>query len=400
MTKSIHLFFIFFVIFANYSCQEKSEISKITETTEFLIISPDANSRFELETTNSFTVSWKAVTFEEKNTGSQIYDIVLLPENKSESAILIGSTSKTFFDIDSKELNSLLISVGYKPDVSLNFELMVIGKFTIDSSAHDKNSNKLPIHVKTYFKTFEYDKWFVIGTAVGGWESSNNKELLFNPVSKKYFLPVIEMSAGEFKFYAPEIDIDPWKYNLGAIRNTDPFPIESDRVNNINLIEGGKNFEVSAGFYDVSLDVVNKKLDILKISDNPTNAWYLISCDAVGTGVSIENSGAEKDEVWNFGNKLSADSKIGFLLQDELAMWLWSDIKLVKNEGFKLRAFNSEGELFINAGFKEVDLSRSNNLIEGDNDGNIFVTKDSHYSVKLSVNNEGISSIIITEKKQ
>ena len=400
MKKISNLFLILLVMISVQSCQEKAETIEKKETTSPIITSPDNFSKFDLEQTDAITISWKAVTFKDEKLSTQFYDIILIPEDTEKMALLIGNISDLTYNINAKELNSFINSAGYHTGSPLNFQLMISAKFSDISSVKDVSSENISIKITSYDDTIQPDKWTIIGPAVGGWELTNDKELQYIAIQDYYTL-TLEMSAGEFKFRAPEKDSEnTWSFNLGATGDIDPVQIENGQ--NINLISRGKNFEVTAGYYQIDLDVKNNKFSILKIGENPTNAWYNISFDAVGTGISSDNEKALEDNIWNFGNKLRDEYGMGLLMDNGLAEWYWYDIILIENEGFKLRAFNSENELFVNAGYTDI-LTRysTENIKTDDKYNNIIMTKSGHYTIRLIVEeNGGIGSFITINEKE
>jgi len=224
--------------------------------------------------------------------------------------------------------------------------------------------------------------WGLIGAATpNGWGGSTDlTESAFNISKMSWTIRNMELRGGDWKFrysngWKIELDtaFDLGGGNKGIKVNTNL----GDAV--ATLIPGGANIVNAApGIYTIDLTYelgIGYKATATKTADLPLTNWTGVICDAVGSGVSVDNASAIPDpSSWGWGNKLLADgapTKNG-----DVYTWTWTNITLEANEGFKLRTENgvapTSGGANFDAGFSAVDVANSSTNV-ADNGGNLSV---------------------------
>jgi len=245
-------------------------------------------------------------------------------------------------------------------------------------------------------------EWGIIGDATpNGWSAQvDMTQGALSASSGEWTVSDIELRAGSFKF----------RYNDGWKLDVADFVLFSNigTDGSSSWRMGGDGWQISiadAGIYNVKF---NWSLEngfsytATKTGDLPLTDWTGVICDAVGTGVSSDNTNAVPDPSgWNWGNKLLADGEP--VLTGDVYTWTWTDIILEADQGFKLRTedgvapSNGNGASF-DVGFSAVDTDASSTNV-ADASGNISVTVKTNYNIVLTIDagNGDIKSVVITE---
>ncbi len=247
--------------------------------------------------------------------------------------------------------------------------------------------------------------WGLIGAATpSGWGGSTDlTESAFDLNTTSWTLTGMELRGGDWKLrysngWKIELDtvIDLGGGNIGVKINTNYGGSIDD------LEPGGDNIVNSdPGVYDVTLTYTlgeGYSLTMDKTGGLPLTDWTGVICDAVGTGVSGDNTAAIADpSSWNWGNKLLADgapTKVG-----DVYTWTWTAATLEANEGFKLRTEDgvapTTGGANFDAGFSAVDVANSSSAV-ADMGGNLSVTTKAAYTIVLTIDAADNDAKVIT----
>ncbi len=252
--------------------------------------------------------------------------------------------------------------------------------------------------------------WGLIGAATtGGWGASTDlTESAFDLNTTKWTATNMELRGGDWKLRYS----NGWKLEIDTAANLGGG-VKGVKVNtNFGgaieaLVPGGNNIVNAApGMYSVELKYVlgtGYTLTMTKTADLPSTNWTGVVCDAVGTGVSSDNTTAILDPSgWGWGNKLLADNGGVPTVNGQVYTWTWTNMVIEANEGFKVRTENgvappTNGANF-DAGFSAVDAAASSaNAI--DLGGNLGVNTKATYTVTLEIDaaNSDAKRIIITQ---
>ena len=236
--------------------------------------------------------------------------------------------------------------------------------------------------------------WGIIGAATpSGWGGSTPfKESAFNLTKMNWTATGMELRGGDWKLrysngWKIELDttLDIGGGKKGVKVNTNLGGSISD------LVPGGANIVNSdPGIYDIDLAYTlgtGYKLTMTKTGGLPLTNWTGVICDAVGTGVSADNTNAIPDpSSWNWGNKLLADAPP--VKNGDVYTWTWTNIILEANEGFKLRTENGvappTGGANFDAGYSALDAANSSANV-ADMSGNLSVTVKGSYTIVLTI---------------
>jgi len=276
------------------------------------------------------------------------------------------------------------------------------GKFTVpaDGMYHiiiDKQTNSYVIAPVT--------TWAIIGTH-SGW-SDTNMPLVgsFSQTSMKYEVTGLELRAGEFKFrYGGG-----WKIEIAeGVKANSNFGGElGGTLPNLvpTLAAGGANYAITAdkiGVYTATLEWTKEAgftAKLTKTSDLAMTNWTGVELDAVGSGVSADNTTAIPDpSSWNWGNVIYPVPNEP-VIDGNLYTWTWEDVILEANEGFKIRTKNgvapaTNGANF-DVGFSAIDLANSSANV-ADKDGNMSVTVKGHYKLIIKIDAANADSKVVT----
>lgn len=252
--------------------------------------------------------------------------------------------------------------------------------------------------------------WGVIGGATpDGWGTSTQfTESAFNLTSMSWTITDMELRGGEWKFRYSQ----GWKVELDTVLDVGSGKIGVKVNTNFGeavdgLVPGGANIvNDDPGIYNMTLAYTlgnGYTATITKTGSLPLTDWTGVVCDAVGTGVSVDNPSAIPDpSSWAWGNKLLADNGGIPTKTGDVYTWTWTGIILEANEGFKVRTENGvappSGGANFDAGFSALNVAASSGNI-ADNGGNLSATVKGPYNITLKIDaaNSDAKEIIITE---
>ena len=253
--------------------------------------------------------------------------------------------------------------------------------------------------------------WGVIGAATpNGWGGSTElTESAFDSKSMSWSVQNFELRGGDWKFrysdgWKVELDttLDIGGGNIGVKVNTNL----GEAVD--NLVPGGANIVNSApGVYSITLAYTlgdGYTATVTKTGDLPLTNWTGVECDAVGTGVSIDNPTATPDPSgWGWGNVVVADNGGVPTQAGDVYTWTWTSIILEANEGFKLRTLNGvappSGGANFDVGYSAINTANSTSNLVDDGSGNIVVSTKATYNITLTIDaaNNDVKEITITD---
>jgi len=253
--------------------------------------------------------------------------------------------------------------------------------------------------------------WGVIGAATpNGWGGSTQLTAsAFDLNAMTFTKTEMELRGGDWKFRYS----NGWKVILDTVVDLGGgdkgVKVNTNFGGAVNaLVPGGDNIVNSApGVYTITLSwtlATGHTATATKTADLPLTNWTGVICDAVGSGVSIDNASAIADpSSWGWGNKLLADAaptKVG-----DVYTWKWTNIILEANEGFKLRTENgvapTSGGANFDAGLEAVDHANSSANVDPATTGNLKVTTKQAYTITLTIDaaNNDAKKIIIANAK-
>jgi hypothetical protein len=252
-------------------------------------------------------------------------------------------------------------------------------------------------------------KWGIIGAATpGGWgESTEMTAKAFNKEKMEFEITDVTMLANEFKFrYSSgwKIILDE-EYDLGG--GDKGIKVNANFGGTVAAIEaGGANMTIaSKGKYTLNLTWELGKgttATVTKTADIENINWTGAVLDAVGSGVSADNTSATADgSSWGWGNVMVADNEGKPVVSGDLFTWVWTGIILEQGEGFKLRTINGvsapETGVGFDVGYGVVDADASSSKV-ADVDGNLSVTEKGPYTITLTIDsNTDTYKIVIVE---
>lgn len=249
--------------------------------------------------------------------------------------------------------------------------------------------------------------WGIIGAATpNGWGGSTAlTESAFNLNTMSWTLADIELRGGDWKYrYSGG-----WKVGLdstldlgggdkGVKVNTN-FGTAID-----NLEAGGANIvNTVPGVYTATLTWTlgeGYEATMTKTADLPLTNWTGVELDAVGSGISADNTDATDDvSSWNWGNVIVADNAGVPVKNGDVYTWTWTTVTLEANEGFKIRTLNGvappvNGANF-DAGFSDLDVAASSNKVV-DLSGNLSVNTKGVYNMTITIDAADNDTKVIT----
>lgn len=386
--KYILMVFMGLILF--HSCEDDIEYSVPTDA-----VKPELTSNNEgtfilqkvNETADFQTFEWSAADFKLKVSPQYNLEVdVKGGDFIGHKTIASGITSP--YTISVGDFNKGLLGAGFKDGQTYEIDVRIVyGNYLA--------SEPVSMNVTTYF---DAEPWSLIGSAVGGWNPENDKFMDYDKESDTYSM-TLDMKPGEFKFRASKKNSDPWKYNLGLDADG---PEQHDNGADIQMKDGGENIQVSGGNYTVTLSVGAKTFSIKQNSAAAYTDWSAAKLDAVGDGVSADNTNATEDgSSWGWGNVLVADAE--GLPTKELTTytWTWKGIILEANKGFKIRTLNGENasnDIGFNIGSGAIDVEASTVKAIADGD-NITVTEKGAYDITVTIDaaNGDAKKIVIAE---
>lgn len=251
-------------------------------------------------------------------------------------------------------------------------------------------------------------EWGLIGAATpDGWGSSTAlTESAFDLNKMEYTITGMELRGGDWKFRYS----NGWKIILDTAYDGGNGVIGIKVNTNLGgavtaLVPGGVNIVNSdPGVYDIKLAYTlgsGYTCTLTKTGGLPLTNWTGVICDAVGSGVSADNTNAIPDpSSWGWGNKLLADgapTKVG-----DLYTWTWTGAILEADNGFKLRTENgvapASGGANFDVGYSALDVAASSANV-ADDGGNLKVTVKGAYNITLTIDaaDNDAKKIVITQ---
>jgi hypothetical protein len=250
--------------------------------------------------------------------------------------------------------------------------------------------------------------WGIIGGATSnGWGGSTAlTESAFDLNTISFSLTNFELRGGDWKFRYS----DGWKVDLDTILDLGSgkkgVKVNTNFGGTIDaLVAGGDNIvNANPGLYDLTLVWtlgVGTKATLTKKGDLPLTNWADVVLDAVGDGISADNTSATDDiSSWNWGNVIIADnagipSKVG-----DVYTWIWTGVVLEADQGFKIRTLNgntpSNGNgANFDVGFSAVEVAASSSKVV-DNSGNLSVNAKGTFNMKIVIDAADADSKTIT----
>lgn len=238
--------------------------------------------------------------------------------------------------------------------------------------------------------------WGIIGAATpDGWGSSTPlTESAFDLYTMSWTISDMELRGGDWKFRYS----DGWKVELDTVLDVGSGKIGVKVNTNFgeavdNLVAGGANFvNANPGIYTISISYTlgsGYSATATKTGDLPLTNWTGVVCDAVGTGVSIDNPTASADtSSWGWGNQMLADNAGVPIVSGDTYTWTWTNIILEANEGLKVRTVNGvappSGGANFDAGYSALDVAASAAEII-DMSGNLGTTTKGSYTMTLVI---------------
>ena len=253
-------------------------------------------------------------------------------------------------------------------------------------------------------------QWGIIGAATpNGWGGSLQlDESAFNQTAMTWSKSNVELRGGDWKFrYSNgwKIELDT-ALDLGGGKKG--VKVNTNFGGAISaLVPGGDNMVNSApGIYTISLAYTlgtGYVATLTKTGDLPLTNWTGVQCDAVGTGISIDNTNSIVDpSSWNWGRVMLADNGAVPVKVGDKYTWTWTNIILEANQGFKVRTKNGvappSGGANFDAGFSAVNVAASSPKVI-DMSGNLAVNAKGTFTIKLEIDaaNSDAKKITITE---
>jgi hypothetical protein len=388
MKKIYSLLFAFAVLFS--ACDDKNKTIVPEEATPPVLTSNNTGTFVlkKIEETETFqTFEWNNADFKMSVAPQYVLQVDRKDNNfANPKSLFTGITSP--FKTTIGEFNKALLTAGFAADETHELEIRVI-------AGNHLSTDIVLMKVTTYF---DADPWSLIGAAIGGWDPANDVFMNYDVATETYNITV-DMKPGPFKFRNSKADKNPWKVNLGLNGDEEKT---IDNIENETLKDDGKNIKVSGGNYTISLNVKKKTFTIKQNSKATYTDWTKAKLDAVGDGISTENTSAVTDPSgWKWGNKLLADNN-GIAKKDGATYtWTWNNVVLEANKGFKLRTENgvaASNGIDFNVGLSAVDKENSTKKLvtEGDNIG---VTVKGKYIITLKIDaaNGNAKTLTITE---
>lgn len=252
--------------------------------------------------------------------------------------------------------------------------------------------------------------WGIIGAATpAGWGSSTAmSESAFNATTMTWNIIDMELRGGDWKFRYS----DGWKVELDTTIDVGGGKIGVKFNTNFGgavnaLVAGGDNIvNADPGIYTCNMSYTlgtGYIATLTKTGNLPLTNWTGVVCDAVGTGVSIDNPTAAADtSSWGWGNQMLSDNGgIPVVTGNDMYTWTWSGIILEANEGFKVRTVNGiappVGGANFDAGYTALNVAASSaNIVDAS--GNLMATVKAAYTITLKIDaaNSDSKEIIIT----
>jgi hypothetical protein len=255
-------------------------------------------------------------------------------------------------------------------------------------------------HVAVYLNT---DKvvvvpvhWGMIGYAtLLGWATSvEMTESAFDLVSMSWTIDSLVLKSGDWKFRYS----NGWKVELdttidlgGGFTGVKVNANFGEAVD--SLVPGGANIICNdPGYYSCTMEYTlgsGYQATLEKTGLLPPTNWTGVVCDAVGTGISLDNPTAAPDTSnWNWGNQMLGDNGGIPAVSGLVYTWTWTEIIIEAYEGFKVRTLNGVPSplngMYFDAGYSDLNVAASAPEII-DSGGNLMATVKGSYTITLHI---------------
>jgi hypothetical protein len=250
--------------------------------------------------------------------------------------------------------------------------------------------------------------WGLIGAATpDGWGTSTQMtESAFNLTTMSWNISDMELRGGDWKFrysngWKVELDTT---VDLGGGKKR--VKVNTNFGGAVNaLVPGGANIvNADPGIYTCNMTYTlgtGYVVTLTKTGGLPLTNWTGVVCDAIGTGVSIDNPTANADtSSWHWGNQMLGDNGGIPVVATDKYTWTWTGIILEADQGFKVRTVNGvappSGGANFDAGYSALNVSASAAEIVDDG-GNLKATVKGSYTITLVIDaaNQDSKEIII-----
>lgn len=271
------------------------------------------------------------------------------------------------------------VTVGAALDVVNNGKNLTVpadGKYDI---YYDEGNEK--VYVMTAgadAPTFD-PTWFLVG-GFNGWAVGDMAYKMTKEGDYYVFKNFVLEADGEVKFNAGG-----WDVNRGGKTFSANAVLEVE--------QDGANLKVTAGTYDVYMNLATDKAYFMTDGKTPADAgeaevvvvdYSDCQLELVGSGVA-DQEGATPDTAWTWGNVLTASNEGKPSKEADVYTWTWSNVQL-SADGWKIRTLNaaaSGGVSNFDLGDGAVDKDASSG-VKDSSDGNIYVEAGS-YNITLVI---------------
>lgn len=277
------------------------------------------------------------------------------------------------------EVEPFEVTVGAALDVVNNGKNLTVpadGKYDI---YYDEGNEK--VYVMTAgadAPTFD-PTWFLVG-GFNGWAVGDMAYKMTKEGDYYVFKNFVLEADGEVKFNAGG-----WDVNRGGKTFSANAVLEVE--------QDGANLKVTAGTYDVYMNLATDKAYFMTDGKTPADAgeaevvvvdYSDCQLELVGSGVA-DQEGATPDTAWTWGNVLTASNEGKPSKEADVYTWTWSNVQL-SADGWKIRTLNaaaSGGVSNFDLGDGAVDKDASSG-VKDSSDGNIYVEAGS-YNITLVI---------------
>lgn len=359
------------------SCEDEIDPKVPADAVSPQLTAPTQGGTFVLEKVNESldfqTFAWTAADFKLDVAVDYALEVDFADGDFSDNKFITKGISSPY-TIKVSDFNKGLLGAGFEDGKSHNIKVRIKAGNYLASEA-------IEMTVTPYF---DAEPWSIIGSAVGGWDTANDKFMVYDKNTATYSL-TLDLGVGEYKFRASKKDSDPWKYNMGLIGGS----VSYENATDVALKDGGDNIKTLGGNYTITLDVAKAKFSIVQNSASEMTNWTGVVLDAVGEGISIDNASATADPSgWAWGNVLVADNSGAPTMNGAVYTWTWKGVVLEAEKGFKVRTLNgvapaANGANF-DAGFSALDVANSSSKVV-DLDGGFSVSEKGVFDITVTI---------------